>query len=469
MFQAAPRYSVHRTVLTTMIGFLISVQSSIAQERPADVNGVKLAPLPALAFDSEVPELTKLTAPQRQKYVEQLKKALDAGSAPKKGALDEAEKYFEAARRLCDADPRLAFAHGLILSRQAKLELAAEQFTNAKQLSRGRLLAADLELIRGQIARSKFDEAAAAVKELSRSLSESRNEPIRSEDERAATHWLGRIAGYLQLAAKTVQNFDGLYSEVSQTLPARLLKDFQSGFEATQSLHAALQSEFEEALAKDRERQEERERSTKANAEEDREGAKSKQQEVGKAADTLTNEVNQKLNNIDSQVAAMRDQYFQLQAESRRLAALMKELEYQEKFEEREKDPQTGKTIVYVRTRTRIRNPGLHRQYSEQRAACQAECARLNQNAQVAAAVKTQTIAAGNQQLNRLQGEAQKLQKEESLAAKRQRNAEKQIEKDSVDRTGKTSLLETRLHRLDTYLPVSPAESRRLLLKSFEP
>jgi hypothetical protein len=84
------------------------------------------------------------------------------------------------------------------------------------------------------------------------------------------------------------------------------------------------------------------------------------------------------------------------------------------------------------------------------------------------AAVKNQTAAAGIQQLNRLQSESQQLKKEESLAAKRQKVAEKRIEKDSVDRTGKTSQLDSRLHRLDLYLPVSFADQRQHLLKSFE-
>ena len=48
----------------------------------------------------------------------------------------------------------------------------------------------------------------------------------------------------------------------------------------------------------------------------------------------------------------------------RTLSTRMQELV--ETYEVKEKGPQTGKTIVVIKTR--IRNPPLHRQYSDQRA-----------------------------------------------------------------------------------------------------
>ncbi len=468
MFRDMHWRSTDRTILVAVAGFLNCVSGVFSQDQPAVAKAVKSVALPSLSMRVKVAELDKLSPSQRQKYLDELTKVLDLGATPKKGALADAEKSWAAAKKVCEADSRLAFAYGLVLTKQAKLELAAEQFSNAKKLSRGTLIAADLELIRGQIARQKFDEAAAAIKDLAESLGEPREKEIDPKNEQATAHWLGRIAGFLQHAAGSSLNFEGLDVQVREALPARLLQDFNTGLTVAQSLHDTLAAEFQSLLEKDRERQEEQERKAKASADADRTEAKSQKAEVGKTAESVTGQVNQKLNNIDGEIATMRDRYFNLQGEIRRLTAAMKELEVQEKSEEREKDPKTGKTIVYTRTRTRIRNPGLHNQYSQQRADCQAECARLNQNAQVAAAVKNQTITAGNQQVNRLQGEALRLQKEESLAAKRQKSAEKKLDKDSVDRSGKTILLETRIRRLDTYLPVTFAEQRQQLLKSFE-
>ncbi len=162
--------------------------------------------------------------------VNHFKRAFEEGFAIGPTRLQEAEKHLAQARRLAPRDPRVDYAHGLVLVRQSHVEQAIAPFKAAIENDKSYWPAwqaaiwAQLAANRYESGLKQLDEYAQAVEE-----AETRNEV--SEAQRDAARWIGQLIESLArsadskklhdlLAAHQVHLLDTFGTELSEAVEA---------------------------------------------------------------------------------------------------------------------------------------------------------------------------------------------------------------------------------------------------------
>ncbi|MFM7158915.1 MAG: hypothetical protein ACKO3P_00925 [Planctomycetaceae bacterium] len=192
--------------------------------------------------------LDSLTPAQRRTYVGLLTSALKSGIHPGRAPTsDEQQRALEALRkagRLCEQDPRLPYAAGLIALANHDWSAAEQHFTRAEELSPRAHLGASIGLIYAQLARHELPQAGRSCQVLARQLAEQlapTSEAAPSPLHQVAARWLGKAVACC--AGESAHAAEALDPQVlAEQLPPSLRPDFQRGYDTVAPRHAQLLS-----------------------------------------------------------------------------------------------------------------------------------------------------------------------------------------------------------------------------------
>jgi len=176
---------------------------------------MKLAPLAAAmclivlpsavepAAQQGVPRLRFQTQADQAAYLNHVRSMLEKGFVLGRPGLRAAEKHRQAALRLCDDDPRLDYAYGLVLLKQLSHNAAVEQFEAAANRPGVPYLPAWKASARSRLLKKEYPSGLEKLVRLSRVLEKTDSEWLDAETKSESARWIGRIVGFLQLTLKS--------------------------------------------------------------------------------------------------------------------------------------------------------------------------------------------------------------------------------------------------------------------------
>ncbi len=122
--------------------------------------------------------------------------------------LDSARPQYEYAFTLCDNDPRLPYAWGLVCLKNDKLTESQKQFECATGHAGGGYLPAWQALARTQILRGKLNLAIDTLSQFSRVMEVSKNHALSEAGKEHYVDWLGRAVLLLKQNARNSRTLE---------------------------------------------------------------------------------------------------------------------------------------------------------------------------------------------------------------------------------------------------------------------
>jgi len=135
---------------------------------------------------------------ERTEYVRRLRDMFECGYERGQDGFQTALEHMRAAQRLCSDDPRLAYAHGLVLLRHFKNADALERFQSAAQQYRYPYLPAWQAMVRHRLSKKEYDAGAQQLVELARLLEQSAGDWPDEPAKLDCSRWMGRTVAFLE-------------------------------------------------------------------------------------------------------------------------------------------------------------------------------------------------------------------------------------------------------------------------------
>ncbi len=183
-----------------------------------------------------------LSAADQAALAAQLKEAFEEGYVVGPRRLQEPQKHLALARRTAPADPRVDFAHGLVLLKQSLVKQANAQFEAAARRSGAPYWPAWQAAIWSHLVDKQYEPGLKELVEFAEMVQNAEPPDDVSEAQRDAARWTGQVLEALTLTAdsKKVHDLLAVYQ-------MKVLKAFDD--ELAESLEAGRESVRDRALA----------------------------------------------------------------------------------------------------------------------------------------------------------------------------------------------------------------------------
>ncbi|MBI3864427.1 MAG: tetratricopeptide repeat protein [Planctomycetia bacterium] len=181
-------------------------------------------PLPAARGEGEAKpaaDASRQPAPaQNAALAERLKQALEEGFVVGPKRLQEAQKQLAQARRLAPDDPRIDYALGLVLVKQAQVKQAIVQFETAVERDGNRFWPAWQALIWSQLSEKRYEQGLKQLVEFAGIVRQAEQADEISEAQREAARWIGQIVVAVSFADDSKRSDEVLAVHINEVLNA---------------------------------------------------------------------------------------------------------------------------------------------------------------------------------------------------------------------------------------------------------
>lgn len=248
-----------RPVLAEIAGVIARVQQQsnvkeLQNEDPLAVDvaaGSDAQPAPhPIAPPFVLPESTSPPPPDfrvesdRAVYIGLVKDLLEQGFGQSgKSAVEAAEQYATEARRLCDKDPRLDYALGLVYLKNFRTTEALKHFAAAKHRADYPYLPAEQAEIWYLLSRKEYEPGLDRLTQLVKTISDS---PAVWPDTATRTntaHWVGRVIAFLQ-GPGSGRNVDTALKRPGMDFRASLSTPYRPAYDAGQLMTQSNHEQF---------------------------------------------------------------------------------------------------------------------------------------------------------------------------------------------------------------------------------
>jgi len=168
-----------------------------------------LIPAGGSAADQKPAAVAKpLSAADEAAVAEHLKEAFENGYilGPKRTA--DAQKHFAQARKVAPSDPRIDYAHGLVLVKQSQIKAAVGQFEAAVKQDGGRYWPAWQAAIWGHLVDKQYEAGLKRLDEYAEVVKAAEKPDEISEAQRTAARWIGQLIESLSRCADSKKVHD---------------------------------------------------------------------------------------------------------------------------------------------------------------------------------------------------------------------------------------------------------------------
>ena len=417
--------------------------------------------VPVARLPMPVPEFASAT--DKARYFEELRLLLEEGLSPQTDAIVVAKARFDAARRLCDTDPRLPYAYGLVALRHLKHDVAAEQFERASELSDFLYLPAWQARVWLHFQRKEFDSGLAVIMDMARGLVESQAAWPDEVERQGGAIWIGSAIGWLQDPAgespRISQLATGRDAELRTLFRATHLEAYTEGKRQVSGLFAALLDWDEERQERDRQRREDAQDAAKSRIVADRERLRGKQEKLEMSADQWKSWINEQLTIFDAQLKALETEFNRFSKEGLALSSTIARLNVE--INTLENQATTSRTIQQsndyqreIGTRSSLRTMLLSQYEVVDR-----QAAATRKKAEPIVQQRAEAV-------NKFQAATGELIKENNSLGKWDKNLARKG-KTTVRKPGSLAKADPKVRLLSSYLPFDFEQERQRVLDSF--
>jgi hypothetical protein len=275
------------------------------------------------------------TAGERAAYLKLVEKLLDEGVSltlqPK--GLETAGQQAQAARRLCDRDPRLAYSHGLVCIHYLKLEDAQVQFDAAAAMPGEPYLPAWQARIWLNVRRKGFAIAADQLLELAVHLEHAATAPADEASKRDCAAWIGHMIAYLQqpagLSARETAQISQRDQAIAETLQDSRRAAYATGKQQVANQYEDLLQQLDQAGEQTLKRHDAQVDIEKDDIANKKERLRDQQDKLEMSAEQAKQWIDEQLAGFDKQLAQLEREYIKLEAEGRAISNSIQELKGQ--------------------------------------------------------------------------------------------------------------------------------------------
>src|SRR5258708_4708300 len=187
--------------------------------------------------------LTKLNAPERMKFSQELRGLLLEGMGNPLDGPATARRHFDAARQAAPDEPRAAYAYGVALLSHNQPKEALEQFRAAARESRSPYLPALHAIVWVHVLKNDYAKALPAAQDLARQVEESKGAWPTDHDRLHSAEWLGRMMGFLAGPGKPTSDGEAI-KKLAADLGRLFTDERKTAFEQGMKNAAARHSEL---------------------------------------------------------------------------------------------------------------------------------------------------------------------------------------------------------------------------------
>lgn len=305
----------------------LAVDTSHAEETPRKK-------VPAIIPESTPPPPPKFRSDaDRTAYVGLVGRLLNEGLRSKgKGSVESAKQYAEEARRLCDDDPRLDYALGLVLMKNFRSQEALKLFQVAGSHDAYPYLPARRAEIWYLLSRKKYDQGLQRYAELAKVISKTSSgwpdEPTRT----ATAHWMGRLAGYLAgpgSTRKVAALLEQPGMDFRQAMSERFHAAFDAGSEATAFTYQQLKAELDDIRKTAQASQIEKRQGEQEKVSDRREEVQNKQDKIELTTQQWKEWLDDQTQQVDKKLTELEKDYVTLDEQAKSLQRSMQSLDFE--------------------------------------------------------------------------------------------------------------------------------------------
>lgn len=263
-------------------------------------------------------------------FFAELRLLLDAGSGQQAGGFKLAEERFASARRLCDSDPRLYYAFGLVCLKHLKYELAAENFEQAAAKKEFLLLPAWQAIIWLRLQKKDFDVGLQRLVQLAQLLERSQAAWPDARDRLECASWIGRVSGFVLEPGTEVGRVRtiaaGRDAEIRALLSEPHRAAYAEGKRQVSEQYATLLDWSEQKQEQDKKKREQQQEGTKDQLTEEKERVQDKKEKLDMTADKWKEWIDAQTAECDRQLKALEGDYNRLSTQGQALSTSMQRL-----------------------------------------------------------------------------------------------------------------------------------------------
>lgn len=201
-------------------------------------------------------------ATQPSAYVQHVRDLLEEGLSSETGQLDAARKHYQDAKRICDTDPRLYHACGLVCLKHRLPAPANRQFELARDQDGPAYLPAWQALVRASVSDGKHHSAGILLVRMAERLRNAQDTHAATADRTQDAVWIGRMMGFLEQTVTSPRavkvSLSRCDEQIRESLTETLRESYDKGRQGFQQEYDDLAQESQQRLDAAQEKQQER-------------------------------------------------------------------------------------------------------------------------------------------------------------------------------------------------------------------